>query len=165
MYSWLSLPPEAICLSSGDHFSPHTCTYACTVSTPALLLIVFQRKSVMCRISPSTQRSTQGFLICISLPSVKSVRRSVQTRGYSSQPTSDLWALSTVWKSSGARISRCKMLRSREPVLRMWLLHAMVPTRPLWPSKTRTLQYMTVSDHLHSSIFSQQTHETTKMSA
>ncbi len=26
MYSWLSLPPDASCLSSGDHFSPHTCT-------------------------------------------------------------------------------------------------------------------------------------------
>ena len=25
MYSWLSLPPEAISLSSGDHFRPHTC--------------------------------------------------------------------------------------------------------------------------------------------
>ena len=36
MYSWLSLPPDAICLSSGDHFSPHTCTHAHHISTPAL---------------------------------------------------------------------------------------------------------------------------------
>lgn len=26
MYSWLSLPPEASSLSSGDHFRPHICT-------------------------------------------------------------------------------------------------------------------------------------------
>jgi hypothetical protein len=61
--------------------------------------------------------------------------------------TSERWPRSLCWKSSGARMSRCRMLRSREPLLSRWLLQAMVPTRALCPCIVRTLHTSEAPGH------------------
>ena len=62
--------------------------------------------------------------------------------------TSERWPSSFCWKSSGARMSRCRMFRSRLPLLSRWLLQAMVPTRPRCPSIVRTLHACIPHPHL-----------------
>jgi hypothetical protein len=54
--------------------------------------------------------------------------------------TSDRWPSSLDWKSSGARMSRCRMFLSRDPLLSMWLLQAITPTRARWPAMVRSLR-------------------------
>lgn len=52
--------------------------------------------------------------------------------------TSCLWCpASFLIYCSGARVSRCSIVRSREPDDRMWLFHAKQPTLPEWPDIVR----------------------------
>ena len=56
MYSWLSFPPEAICRSSGDHFSPHTCI---APATPLYLTNTSPRPACSCIKTPSARILSQ----------------------------------------------------------------------------------------------------------
>lgn len=70
---------------------------------------------------------------------VMQCRAVTQRRAAHVARTSDRWPRSLDWKSSGARMSRCRMFRSREPLLSRWLLQAMTPTRARWPPIVRNL--------------------------
>ena len=63
----------------------------------------------------------------------------LERRGWGVVRTSERWPASLWLKSSGARMSRCRMVRSLLPLDSRWLFQAIVPTRALCPSILRTL--------------------------
>jgi len=66
--------------------------------------------------------------------------------------TSCLWPASLDMKASFALTSLFNMTLSREPLDKMWLFHAMVPTLAWWPSITRNLLHLATS-HISTSPF------------